>query len=330
LVPTFSSSANRTLFSTRPLLSISPRFARLPPPVIVIGMHRSGTSLVSGMLSILGAYMDPDWPAAHGSQEVIPPDFKLRSSGYGEAVAFRLLNERLLSFAGSDWDDPHSFLQERTRPLFIQRCLTAIGTATYSRLRREFLDRSGARPPAIWGWKDPRNSLTLPFWLEVFPHARILHVRRDGMAVADSLLRREAARAGAESERVPPWSRFVQLASDPARLAAAIARRLTPAEAEPAPRPSLDRDRCHVLTEQYLSECLRYRSLGPRYEEIHYEDILRAPRLLAAQMADFAGLTASTPQVARAAAFVNADSVDIQSGCPQAARIRPNMRRKNP
>jgi hypothetical protein len=29
-----------------------------------------------------------------------------------------------------------------------------------------------------WGWKDPRNSLTLPFWLQVFPGARVLIVHR--------------------------------------------------------------------------------------------------------------------------------------------------------
>lgn len=30
----------------------------------------------------------------------------------------------------------------------------------------------------IWGWKDPRNSITLPFWQKKFPNARILCVAK--------------------------------------------------------------------------------------------------------------------------------------------------------
>ena len=39
----------------------------------------------------------------------------------------------------------------------------------------------------VWGWKDPRNSLTLPVWRSVYPSARVIHVVRDGRAVALSL-----------------------------------------------------------------------------------------------------------------------------------------------
>ncbi len=30
-----------------------------------------------------------------------------------------------------------------------------------------------------WGWKDPRNTFTLPMWLSIFPKARVLHVLRN-------------------------------------------------------------------------------------------------------------------------------------------------------
>src|SRR4051794_13631081 len=48
----------RALPGQRPPL-IHPGFRRLSPPVIVIGMHRSGTSLVAGMLSVLGVFIGP-------------------------------------------------------------------------------------------------------------------------------------------------------------------------------------------------------------------------------------------------------------------------------
>ena len=28
--------------------------------------------------------------------------------------------------------------------------------------------------PFPWGWKDPRNSITLPLWLRLYPEAKII------------------------------------------------------------------------------------------------------------------------------------------------------------
>ena len=42
-----------------------------------------------------------------------------------------------------------------------------------------------------WGWKDPRTSLLLGFWLEAYPQAQILHVYRHPLDVANSLATRE-------------------------------------------------------------------------------------------------------------------------------------------
>src|SRR5690348_11679575 len=98
VVPTFRTFAG----ASRPVrreVAVSPAFARLPPPLIIIGMHRSGTSLVSGMLSCMGAFMDPAWPRVSGSESIVPPGPLVRRNGYGEATAFRLLNERLLHWA---------------------------------------------------------------------------------------------------------------------------------------------------------------------------------------------------------------------------------------
>jgi hypothetical protein len=42
----------------------------------------------------------------------------------------------------------------------------------------------------VWGWKDPRNSLTLPFWREVVPALRIVVCVRNPVEVAISLRNR--------------------------------------------------------------------------------------------------------------------------------------------
>jgi len=260
------------------------------------------------MLSILGAYMDPEWPAAHSGDSILPPGPLLRRNGYGEATAFRKLNERLLQFAGSDWDNPERFLEYRLEAAAEKRCVAAIRSASYGSLQRGYLSLAPSKQPAAWGWKDPRNSLTLSAWLKVFPEARILHVRRNADDIVDSLIKRATA---SRSEAPTPPSlkdRLIRVASNPARLAAAIGNRIKPgALLSPEGPPTLDRQRCYELTTLYVGECLRYRAVGRQYEEVHYEDILRAPRTLAMNIAEFAGLAPSHQSVSDAAAIVSQD-----------------------
>ena len=51
-----------------------------------------------------------------------------------------------------------------------------------------------------WMVKDPRLSLTLPWWLERFPNAKVIWVLRDEAAVVDSLLSRQSISYEAQSE----------------------------------------------------------------------------------------------------------------------------------
>jgi len=42
----------------------------------------------------------------------------------------------------------------------------------------------------LWGWKDPRTALFLPFWERLLPEARFVFVYRGPWEVIDSLYRR--------------------------------------------------------------------------------------------------------------------------------------------
>ena len=42
----------------------------------------------------------------------------------------------------------------------------------------------------VWGWKDPRNSLTLPFWQDLLPGLKTLIVVRNPLEVAHSMKER--------------------------------------------------------------------------------------------------------------------------------------------
>ena len=53
-----------------------------------------------------------------------------------------------------------------------------------ARLLIEGFDSAG-----VWGWKDPRNSLTLPFWQDLLPGLKTLIMVRNPLEVAHSMKR---------------------------------------------------------------------------------------------------------------------------------------------
>jgi len=151
-------------------------------PIIIIGMHRSGTSLIAKMLSEIGIFMGRNLDGNH------EPSF------------FTKLNSWLLSSAGGRWDTPSSlrflYEDEKGTDLAVEylrhqassvRCFRYLGASRFLRYRSLF------RVSEHWGWKDPRTTLTLPLWLRVFPEAKVIHVIRNGVDVAESLQRRQKA-----------------------------------------------------------------------------------------------------------------------------------------
>ena len=63
--------------------------------IVVLGMHRSGTSAITRGLQELGADLGPDlMPAAEGDND----------KGFWEDMGAYRINERILSKLGSSWD----------------------------------------------------------------------------------------------------------------------------------------------------------------------------------------------------------------------------------
>src|SRR6516164_8769546 len=82
----------------------APQALRVSPPraVIVLGMHRSGTSAVTRVVSLLGA----DLP-----KNLLPPSLT-NELGYWESSDLMTIHDELLSSGGSKWDDWRAFNQD--------------------------------------------------------------------------------------------------------------------------------------------------------------------------------------------------------------------------
>lgn len=143
--------------------------------LIVLGMHRSGTSALAGAVHRLGA--------AVGSDVAEAPDGNVR--GYYEQSCVFDLHEDLLEAYGSSWDDiaPPAWLAKAG-----ETAVEDFQLRLKDLLREEFADAP------LWVVKDPRLCLLLPLWLpvlaqlEVTPYA--LCAYRPAAEVADSLARR--------------------------------------------------------------------------------------------------------------------------------------------
>lgn len=115
-------------------------------PVCITGMHRSGTSLVANLLRLCGLHL--------GEEHDFLPASADNTEGYWENRKFVLLNDEVLRMLGGAWDFPPPPApegwpyEERFNSLRVEAEI----------LLEEFVDREP------WGWKDPRTSLTLPFW----------------------------------------------------------------------------------------------------------------------------------------------------------------------
>jgi hypothetical protein len=147
---------------------------RLRDCVIVLGMHRSGTSALTRVLNLLGVDLGANLlPAAEDNE-----------TGFWEHRDLVLVNEAVLQCVGSRWDDARPIARQR----FAGVTLQPLRKRARAILERDFHDSR------IWGMKDPRLCRLLPFWLPLLEEfdstPRFVLPVRHPLEVAASLRRR--------------------------------------------------------------------------------------------------------------------------------------------
>jgi hypothetical protein len=249
------------------------RVGETPPQAIVLGMHRSGTSALTGLLDRLGFYAGPE-------ESLMGADDH-NAMGYWELGEVQAFNEELLAMLGGSWTDVLEIdprrLGKSTHASFLCRARSLVG----------HLNSYGP-----WVIKDPRLCLLLPFWRDLLDRPVCILIHRNPLSVARSLTRRDGLpiRVGialwehynraalAASQGLPRvLVRYRDLIDDPASTATRLVRTLRARGAQ-----GLDglRDLSKVDARTLLDSSLEHHCTAPG-EELGYlnagqRELLRA------------------------------------------------------
>jgi hypothetical protein len=139
-------------------------------------MHRSGTSVVSGLLHKSGIFMGDE-------RSFIPKPNPENPEGFFENYDFRTINDEVLEKNGYVVKDWHTALPDLNASFFTRR-----------KINKTL--RSYHKKHSKWGWKDPRQMLTLRIWLsslrklKLLNKVRIVFVYRNPFSVCKSMQKR--------------------------------------------------------------------------------------------------------------------------------------------
>tara|TARA_Y100000590_G_C15680300_1_gene999545 strand:+ start:383 stop:1228 length:846 start_codon:yes stop_codon:yes gene_type:complete len=142
-------------------------------PILITGMHRSGTTVLSKILSryiYFGSKLDEN----------------------NESIYYQRINRWMLSCNSCSWDNPISFNELSRKDIDI---LVSNLNKTLKNKILYFLLYSGFRglnnSDSKWGWKDPVNIFTIHIWKHIFDNIKVVNLIRNPIDVANSLMHRQ-------------------------------------------------------------------------------------------------------------------------------------------
>jgi hypothetical protein len=185
-----------------------------PPPVIVFGMHNSGTTVLARILHNNGVFMGAN-------------------AGECESHFFtHFVNNRLLMSGGEDvWTQlPILKVDEVLAKKHLVESLVR------EHWRLDYI-QWGYDGHSRWGFKDPRTCVLLPLYMELFPDAPLVLIRRNVEDIAASL-----------SHRFKPG---IGVKNDPKTW--------------------------QELAQAYLDRATEYGQQHPHFHQLDYEDLCRHP-----------------------------------------------------
>ncbi|MHA2264824.1 MAG: sulfotransferase [Candidatus Thorarchaeota archaeon] len=152
--------------------------------IVILAMHRSGSSLLASILRDIGVDMGKRFrePDEHNPQ------------GYWEDLDWRDMNKIILREAYGTWYDPSSALDVEGAARLLRGDIKAL------------VDSKSQS--ALWGFKDPRTCITISAIHPYLPNPHYIFLRRERDNIIASLMRRAESRGYSE----PPehWLRLCE------------------------------------------------------------------------------------------------------------------------
>jgi hypothetical protein len=136
-------------------------FKKKYTPVLILGMHRSGTSCLAGSLQQCGLFLGK-----------VFEENPFNKKGNRENERIMNVNNRVLAYNNGSWDNPPKQIHWN-KELQIER--------------DQIIDDFRRQSQSFWGFKDPRTLITLPFWIDSLEHCKFVGSFRNPISVAKSL-----------------------------------------------------------------------------------------------------------------------------------------------
>lgn len=220
--------------------------ASSPPPVIVLGMHNSGTTLLAQILHRHGLFLGAN--AGMCESYFFSHFIANRVVLGGQEAAWTQLPIMGVDEVLSHQRPVERLIREHWRIDYVQWGYDGLGP---------------------WGFKDPRSCILLPLYLQIFPEAKLLTIRRNVDDIAASLAHRFKPGVG-----VLP-----------------------------------DVDHWRALAVSYLDRVDQFGKQHTNYFEINYEDLCTEPADTLTRVYDYLQLPLSPEAVNYARQIVTAASI---------------------
>jgi len=249
-------------------------------------MSRSGTSMLTRMLNDLGLFVGKKLTRNH------------------EALFFREINDWLLTQSSGGLENPGTIkylLQDNeARGLygeFVRFTMESPHAISFLGFSKYLSSRTPEKLDMPWGWKDPRNTFTLPFWLDLFPNAKVIHIYRHPLDIANSLLtrrKRGLARLKDKHRSYKPFYWYYLMHKFILKNRVFVDIRSGTVE------------QGFAIWEEYLKEARSHVDiLNDQAIEIKYEDFLEHPGEILKSLSEFCELDATQEEIEKVASQAN-------------------------
>ncbi len=267
-------------------------------PVIIVGMHRSGTTMVTKMLENLGLFV--------GDQKEVN----------NEALFFWNINNWIFDIALCRADLPYNFryLNPRTKEILVNDLQHFISSPK----KKKFLGNKYNHFKSIkeldfpWGWKDPKNSFTIDLWKEIFPDAKVLHIYRNPIDSISSFIERDLVM---KNRYTLNWKKKLK-------------RDFLISHNYHTNFRLYSLEEGYNLWEEYVSRCVELEKSFPDMKHVRYEDFLANPASQLEEIARFCGLQFSPSDIKEQVKSVKSDRSFAFIRNPEAMEVYLNIKDK--